>query len=91
MTYGGFPKLGVIGVPHNKYYSILGSILGSPHFEKLPYLRFLPGVSNTNVEGWRGRIFRTHRGSGIRVPSPYQEWHLRTARLDAVDCDSEVQ
>ena len=40
---GGFPKLGggggggtLLGVPHNKDYSILGSILGSPYFEKLP-------------------------------------------------------
>ena len=34
---GGFPKLGyLIGDPHNKEYSILGSILGSPHFGKLP-------------------------------------------------------
>ena len=34
---GGFPKLGVLfGGPNNKDYSILGSILGSPHFGKLP-------------------------------------------------------
>ena len=34
----GFPKLGVpfLGGPHNKDYSILGSILGSPYFGKLP-------------------------------------------------------
>ena len=38
--YGGFPKLGVpfLGDPHNKDYSILGSILGSPYFGKLPYI-----------------------------------------------------
>ena len=38
--YGGFPKLGgsLIGGPYNKDYSILGSILGSPHFGKLPYV-----------------------------------------------------
>ena len=39
--YGGFPKLGVPGTffwgPHNKDYSILGSILGFPHFGKVPY------------------------------------------------------
>ena len=36
---GGFPKLGVIfEAPHNKDYSILGSILGSPYFGKLPYM-----------------------------------------------------
>ena len=30
-TYGGFPKLGVpFWGPHNKDYSILGSILGPP-------------------------------------------------------------
>ena len=35
---GGFPKLGgtLFGGPHNKDYSILGSILGSPYFGKLP-------------------------------------------------------
>ena len=37
--YGGFPKLGYLfGDPYNKDYSILGSILGSPCFRKLPYL-----------------------------------------------------
>ena len=36
-AYGGFPKLGYLtGGPHNKEYSILGSILGSPYFGKLP-------------------------------------------------------
>ena len=36
---GGFPKIRgyLIGGPSNKDYSILGSILGSPHFGKLPY------------------------------------------------------
>ena len=36
--YGGFLKLGVSywGGPHNKDYSILGSILGSPYLGKLP-------------------------------------------------------
>ena len=35
----GFPKIGgnLFGGPHNKDYSILGSILGSPHFGKLPF------------------------------------------------------
>ena len=27
----------LFGGPYNKDYSILGSILGSPHFGKLPY------------------------------------------------------
>ena len=36
---GGFPKFGVpSGDPHNKDYSILGSILGSPCIGKLPLL-----------------------------------------------------
>ena len=36
--YGGLPKLGVpFGGPHNKDYSILESILGSPYSGKLPY------------------------------------------------------
>ena len=36
----GFPKIGgtFFGGSHNKDYSILGSILGSPYFGKLPYL-----------------------------------------------------
>ena len=35
----GFPKISgtLFGGPHNKDYSILGSILGSPYFGKLPY------------------------------------------------------
>ena len=34
---GGFPKLGYhLRSPINKDYSIWGSILGSPHFGKLP-------------------------------------------------------
>ena len=28
---------GLYGVPFNKDYSILGSILGSPYLEKVPY------------------------------------------------------
>ena len=32
----GRPTL-VRGSPYNKDYSILGSIMGSPHFGKLPY------------------------------------------------------
>ena len=28
----------LLGVPHNKDYSILGSILGSPYFGKLPFV-----------------------------------------------------
>ena len=36
----GFPKitfLGAFGGPHNKDYGILGSMLGSPYFGKLPF------------------------------------------------------
>ena len=35
----GFPKIRgtLLGGPHNKDYSILGSILGSRNFGKLPY------------------------------------------------------
>ena len=34
----GFPKIRVtfLGGPHNKDYSILGSILGPPYLRKLP-------------------------------------------------------
>ena len=36
---GEFPKIRgtLFGGPHNKDYRILVSILGSPHFGKLPY------------------------------------------------------
>ena len=35
----GFPNKGYLfGGPYNKDCSILGSILGSPHFGKLPYM-----------------------------------------------------
>ena len=34
-AYVGFPKK--LGGPHNKHYNILGSILRSPYFGKLPY------------------------------------------------------
>ena len=35
----GFPKIRcTFWGPHKKDYSILGSILGSPYFGKLPYL-----------------------------------------------------
>ena len=38
--YGRFPIIRgtFFGVPHNKDYSIMGSILGSPHLGKLPYI-----------------------------------------------------
>ena len=37
--YGGFPRLGVpFWGPHNKDYRLLGSILGSHYFGKLPYV-----------------------------------------------------
>ena len=36
--FGSFPKLGIpFWGPHNKDYSIFGSILGSPDFGKLPF------------------------------------------------------
>ena len=36
----GFPKIRgtFFGGPYNEDYSILGSILGYPNFEKLPYI-----------------------------------------------------
>ena len=40
--FEGFPKLGVpFRGPKNKDYSILGSILGSPYFGKLPFRNYL--------------------------------------------------
>ena len=41
--FGGFRKLGYLfRGPNIKDYSILGSILGSPHFGKVPFLSDLP-------------------------------------------------
>ena len=39
-----FPKIRgtLLRGPHNKDYSILGSILGSPYFGKLPYINSVP-------------------------------------------------
>ena len=39
-TILGFPKIRVtfLAGPHNKDHNILGSILGSPHLGKLPFL-----------------------------------------------------
>ena len=38
VLHGSFPKLGYhFGGPYNKDYNILGSILGSPYFGKLPH------------------------------------------------------
>ena len=49
IVYGSFPKLGVpFWGPNNKDYSILGSILGSPYFGKLPYNR-RPGMTRSLV------------------------------------------
>ena len=54
----GFPKIKgtLFGGPHNKDYSILGSILGSPYFGKLPHgvgLRnFLLSRNNVSIH-WR--------------------------------------
>ena len=39
IRFGGFLKLGVpFGGPHNEEYSILGSMLGSLYFGKLPFV-----------------------------------------------------
>ena len=55
--YGGFPKLGVLfGDSHNKGYSLLGSILGSPYLGKLPYVptvKCAPGASLDSLRVWR--------------------------------------
>ena len=53
---GGFSKLGVpylFGSPYNKDYSILGSILGSPNFGKLPYDLLLKHVAQGNFRQCR--------------------------------------
>ena len=39
--HGSFPKLGYLfGGPHNKDYSMLGPILGSLYFGKLPHVYY---------------------------------------------------
>ena len=39
LRLGGFPELGVR--PYNKDYRIIGSVLGSPHFGKMPFVSLL--------------------------------------------------
>ena len=48
-----FPKIKgtFLGVPCNKDYSILGSILGYPNFEKLPHIQ---GRKDQNVGNYSG-------------------------------------
>ena len=73
--YRGFPKLGVpYWGPHNKDYSILGSILGSPYFGKLPYRdngkngNYTLGLYWENGKENGSYILRFRvSGSGIRV------------------------
>ena len=46
----------LFGGPYNKDYSILGSILGSPYFGKLPY-RGYTGISRVRQEYiWISRV-----------------------------------
>ena len=49
--FRGFPKLGVpFGGPNNKDHNILGSILGSPYFGKLPFRALPPQKKKTDME-----------------------------------------
>ena len=51
----GFPKIrgALFGGPHNKDYSILGSILGSPYFGKLPYGHSIPNCEDRMERTWK--------------------------------------
>ena len=70
----GFPKIRgtLFGGPHNKEYSILGSMLGSPYSGKLPYLpQTLPKPVHLGMlcrlHGWRlgsGLSLRGSRAGG---------------------------
>ena len=42
--------------PHNKDYSILGSILGSPYLGKLPCIGLRVWVWGLGFEVWGGRV-----------------------------------
>ena len=53
------------GFPHNKDYGILGSILGSPYFAKLPYIGSALGVCPERmglicVMSWMDRVDLLH-------------------------------
>ena len=39
-----------MGVSHNKDYSILGSILGSPYLGKVPYCFFVDSITINHVQ-----------------------------------------
>ena len=61
------------GGPHNKDYSILGSILGSLNFGKLPYQRSgLPEEEKTDMLTRRKSfISRPKRGNPVTLHSEY--------------------
>ena len=83
----GFPKTrGTIwGGPHNKDYSILGSILGStlgsPYFGKLPYkdrgFRVKGSLSITMREGWH-----YSSGGADNEVYKYTSTHNRNSTVD---------
>ena len=68
--HGGFPKLGVPfrGEPHDKDYSIWGSRLWSPHFEKLPH-DLAPGVAEKAQAGTAVH-YLPGRSWSLRLPLP---------------------
>ena len=48
----------LLGGPHNKDYSILGSILGSPYLGKLPYHMNYEGILEVPCKDHRGFLWR---------------------------------
>ena len=84
----GFPKIKgtLFGGPHNKDYSIWGSILGSPYFEKLPF------------ESW-GRLILKETSLWLEFafpPLPYRTNHdaheisLNPLKCSAPRCKSKM-
>ena len=70
MGIWGLPKLGVLfGVPIiNKDCNILGSILGSPYFAKLPFLN-LPKDTSGCKKGFLGGAREDYGGLGETRPN----------------------
>ena len=58
----GFPKIRgtFLGGPHNKDYSFLGCILGSPHFGKLPFERESKLCKGVLYRDYTGECYRAY-------------------------------
>ena len=75
---GGFPKIKgtILGAPHNMDYSILGSILGSPYFEKLPCRYRIENEDAVSISVLP-QLHGCHHTDLSHLPSASSQTHLR--------------